>query len=45
MALIEELKEQGNWIFRWPSYLPLIMIIIILLGMSYFEYPVHSENR
>lgn len=44
MALIEELREQGNWIFRWRSYLPLIMIIIILLGMSYFEYPVHSEK-
>ena len=44
MALIEELRKQGDWIFRWRSYLPLIMIIIIFLGMSYFEYPVRSEK-
>ena len=44
MALIEELRKQGNWIFRWRSYLPLIMIVIVLLGMNYFDYPVHSEK-
>jgi len=43
MALREELRKQGNWLFRWRSYLPLILIIIVLLGMSYFEYPGHSE--
>jgi len=43
MALREELRKQGNWLFRWRSYLPLIMIVIVLLGMSYFEYPSHSE--
>lgn len=43
MALREELKKQGNWLFRWRSYLPLIMIIIVFLGMGYFEYPGHSE--
>lgn len=44
MALREELRKQGDWLFRWRSYLPLIMIVIILLGMSYFEYPGHSEE-
>ena len=44
MALREEFKKQGNWLFRWRSYLPLIMIIIVLLGMGYFEYPGHSEK-
>ncbi|MEW6260254.1 MAG: isoprenylcysteine carboxylmethyltransferase family protein [Thermodesulfobacteriota bacterium] len=44
MALREEFNKQGNWLFRWRSYLPLVMIIIVLLGMSYFEYPGHNET-
>jgi len=44
MALREELRKQGNWLFRWRSYLPLIMIVIVFLGMRYFEYPGHSEK-
>ena len=44
MALREELRKQGNWLFRWRSYLPLILIIIVLFGMSYFEYPGYSEK-
>jgi protein-S-isoprenylcysteine O-methyltransferase Ste14 len=44
MALREEFRKQGNWLFRWRSYLPLITIVIILLGMSYFEYPGQSEK-
>lgn len=44
MALREELRKQGNWLFRWRSYLPLITVVIVLLGMSYFEYPGHSEK-
>jgi len=44
MALREELRKQGNWLFRWRSYLPLILIIIVLFGMSYFEYPGCSEK-
>jgi len=44
MALREDLRKQGNWLFRWRSYLPLILIVIVLLGMRYFEYPGHSER-
>lgn len=44
MALREELKKQGNWLFRWRSYIPLVMIIILFWGMSYFEYFGHSEK-
>jgi protein-S-isoprenylcysteine O-methyltransferase Ste14 len=44
MALREELRKQGHWLFRWRSYLPLSMIVIVLLGMSNFEYPGHIEK-
>ena len=43
MPLREELRKQGNWLFRWRSYLPLILIVIVLFGMNNFEYFGHSE--
>lgn len=44
MPLREELSKTGSFLFRWRSYLPLLMIVLILLGMPYFEYPDHSEK-
>ena len=44
MLLREKFSKTGNFLFRWRSYLPLLMIIIILLAMPYFEYPGHSEK-
>lgn len=44
MALREELKKQGDWLFRWRSYLPMLLIIFALLGMKHFEYPLHSQK-
>ena len=44
MLLREEFSKTGNFLFRWRSYLPLLMIVIILLTMPYFEYPGHSEK-
>lgn len=28
MALKEEFEKQGNWLFRWRSYLPIIILVI-----------------
>jgi protein-S-isoprenylcysteine O-methyltransferase Ste14 len=44
MPLKEELSKTGNFLFRWRSYLPLLMIVLVLLSMQYFEYPGHSED-
>ena len=33
MALREELEKTGNWLFRWRSYLPLFLAVIILAGL------------
>ena len=33
MALREELKEQGSWLFRWRSYLPLLIIPILFIAL------------
>jgi protein-S-isoprenylcysteine O-methyltransferase Ste14 len=44
MLLREEFSKTGDFLFRWRSYLPLLMIVIILLTMPYFQYPGHSEK-
>ena len=44
MPLREELSRTGNFLFRWRSYLPFLMIVLILLAMPYFEYPGHSKK-
>jgi protein-S-isoprenylcysteine O-methyltransferase Ste14 len=40
MALREEMEKQGNWLFRWRSYVPLLFIPVLLLALpqaAYFE--------
>lgn len=39
MALREEIEDAGNWLFRWRSYLPTVVLIIFLLAMLDYEYP------
>jgi len=34
MALVEEIQEQGAWLFRWRSFLPLILVPFIGLAIS-----------
>ncbi|MBU2221445.1 MAG: isoprenylcysteine carboxylmethyltransferase family protein [Candidatus Omnitrophica bacterium] len=33
MALREDIEKQGNWLFRWRSYLPLLLIPVLLIGL------------
>jgi protein-S-isoprenylcysteine O-methyltransferase Ste14 len=35
MALREELERQGQWLFRWRSYLPLIGIPLLFIALRY----------
>ena len=34
MALRDELERSGVWLFRWRGYLPLVMFIPVLAGLS-----------
>lgn len=38
MALREELEATGNWLFRWRSYLPITLIIVILPAIDSAEF-------
>lgn len=33
MALREELERQGNWLFRWRSYLPLLIVPLFIFAL------------
>ncbi|MBI4395343.1 MAG: DUF1295 domain-containing protein [Candidatus Omnitrophica bacterium] len=44
MALREEFERSGNWLFRWRSYLPLLLIILLLIALTQFHYPYAYKN-
>lgn len=44
MVLRKDFEKTGNWLFRWRSYLPLVVISICLLALREYEYPGHSEE-
>lgn len=33
---------QGNWLFRWRSYLPLVLVALVAVAFLYFDWPLHS---
>ena len=33
MSLREEIENQGNWLFRWRSYLPLLMLPLFVIAI------------
>jgi len=37
MALREELNDQGDWLFRWRSYVPLVVAPLVLLAATESE--------
>jgi protein-S-isoprenylcysteine O-methyltransferase Ste14 len=44
MAMREELKRQGNWLFRWRSFLPLALIGVLPLAMGYADPEAHPKK-
>jgi protein-S-isoprenylcysteine O-methyltransferase Ste14 len=45
MPLREELERAGNWLFRWRSYLPLLLIVPMLLAMQDPHFPGAKDAR
>jgi protein-S-isoprenylcysteine O-methyltransferase Ste14 len=44
MALREEFENSGNWLFRWRSYLPVILLILFLITMKNYTFPGGDEK-
>lgn len=43
MDLREHFLSSGNWLFRWRSYLPVLLFSVVLLGLQGFHYPAGSH--
>jgi len=39
MKLSDHLEASGNWLFRWRSYLPLLLIVSTLASLGTFSWP------
>ena len=44
LALREEFESGGNWLFRWRSYLPLVLLALVLVVMEDFTYIGNSQT-
>ena len=45
MPLREEFRRTGNWLFRWRSYLPLVVLVAVLAAMmTSYTYPNGSPR-
>ncbi|RHX80022.1 lipid A Kdo2 1-phosphate O-methyltransferase [Leptospira yasudae] len=42
MALIEEFESQGNFLFRWRSYIPGIILILCIGLLPFYQFPGNS---
>ncbi|EMO74905.1 hypothetical protein LEP1GSC127_2524, partial [Leptospira kirschneri str. 200801925] len=42
MALIEEFESQGNFLFRWRSYIPGIILVLCLGLLPFYQFPGNS---
>lgn len=45
MALIEELERHGNFLFRWRSYVPSVIVLISLFFVSSNQYLYGSYEK
>ena len=42
MTLSDEFEKQGEWMFRWRGYLPLLLIFPFLIAVRGYEWPFGS---
>lgn len=43
MALKEQFEKSGNWLFRWRSFIPLVLVGFMAMAMVHYDYLLHSE--
>ncbi len=42
MSLSDEFEKQGEWLFRWRSYLPLLFVALLPIAFYGYEWPFNS---
>ena len=44
MLLIKKFEAVGNFLFRWRSYLPLVLVVLFCLALPDYRYPLGSHR-
>ena len=44
MTLRDHFEKSGAWLFRWRTYLPILLFAIVLIGMRDFDYPAELDR-
>jgi protein-S-isoprenylcysteine O-methyltransferase Ste14 len=44
MPLVEEFERTGAWLFRWRSYLPLVLVVLLVVSLGSYTYPKGSHG-
>jgi len=44
MQITRQIEVQGNWLFRWRSYLPLLSLPLLIVELAEYQRPFHSEG-
>ena len=44
MRMTQEMQVQGQWLFRWRSYLPLLFLILFVPTLQIYHYPFGSHS-
>ncbi len=44
MLLSQSFEKNGNWLFRWRSYLPLLLIGLFVVSLPSYRYPANSKG-
>src|SRR5688500_1805537 len=45
MTLRDEFERSGNWLFRRRSFLPLLLLAVVLPALSQLEYPEGGNSQ
>lgn len=45
MALVDEFRKQGEWLFRWRSFLPLILVPLVGIALLQFNVDAFDNQR
>ena len=43
MRMNQEMQSQGQWLFRWRSYLPILFVVLFLPAFASHRYPFGSH--
>ena len=44
MPMIETMEKSGHWLFRWRSYLPLVIVALVPAALKHYTYPFGSHR-